>query len=314
MRTRSRRKVHETIGASAAVAALAMAPLIGASTSSARAAAVQTVHEIDFENGSWAPWVQSGDPTLGVVEDTVLQVANRAHDWDGLAAPELTYEAGVTYTFSARARLAPGTAGSAGFRFVGDTWMGGRDVPITADRWTTITLDHTPTATWTGRVFLGTGDLDGPYTYQVDDLAITRAGAPADVLTSVDFQTVDRDGWTQNGGPSLSALTLGRHLEVRGRAHDYDGITSPVLDLEGGVAYTVSARARLAPGTEGTAGFRFVGPSSWLGGTQGTIGADDWFDDIHGLPAWRRHMALRFAEEIRRELTTRTEPNAGETA
>ena len=31
--------------------------------------------------------------------------------------------------------------------------------------------------------------------------------------------------------------------------------------------------------------------------------APDWFDDLHGLPAWRRHMALRLAEEIRRELT-----------
>ncbi|MFD4240483.1 FAD binding domain-containing protein [Streptomyces sp. NPDC058525] len=30
---------------------------------------------------------------------------------------------------------------------------------------------------------------------------------------------------------------------------------------------------------------------------------DEWFDDIHGLPAWRRHMALRLAEEIRAELT-----------
>ncbi|TDU03030.1 CO/xanthine dehydrogenase FAD-binding subunit [Streptomyces sp. 846.5] len=28
----------------------------------------------------------------------------------------------------------------------------------------------------------------------------------------------------------------------------------------------------------------------------------DWFDDIHGLPEWRRHMTLRLAEEIRREL------------
>ena len=27
-----------------------------------------------------------------------------------------------------------------------------------------------------------------------------------------------------------------------------------------------------------------------------------WFDDIHGLPDWRRHMTLRLAEEIRREL------------
>ncbi|MBY8888334.1 FAD binding domain-containing protein [Streptomyces sp. PTM05] len=29
-----------------------------------------------------------------------------------------------------------------------------------------------------------------------------------------------------------------------------------------------------------------------------------WFDDIYGLPEWRRHLTLRFAEEIRAELTT----------
>ncbi|MDH6576102.1 FAD binding domain-containing protein [Kitasatospora sp. MAP5-34] len=28
----------------------------------------------------------------------------------------------------------------------------------------------------------------------------------------------------------------------------------------------------------------------------------EYYDDIHGLPAWRRHMTFRFAEEIRREL------------
>lgn len=32
------------------------------------------------------------------------------------------------------------------------------------------------------------------------------------------------------------------------------------------------------------------------------IAPDDWFDDLHGLPEWRRHMAFRFAEDIRREL------------
>jgi CO/xanthine dehydrogenase FAD-binding subunit len=32
------------------------------------------------------------------------------------------------------------------------------------------------------------------------------------------------------------------------------------------------------------------------------IRPDEYFDDIHGLPAWRRHMTFRFAEEIRREL------------
>ncbi|RAJ57694.1 CO/xanthine dehydrogenase FAD-binding subunit [Streptomyces sp. PsTaAH-130] len=33
-----------------------------------------------------------------------------------------------------------------------------------------------------------------------------------------------------------------------------------------------------------------------------SVAGDEWFDDIHGLPAWRRHMTYRYAEEIRREL------------
>ncbi len=32
------------------------------------------------------------------------------------------------------------------------------------------------------------------------------------------------------------------------------------------------------------------------------IPGDGWYDDVHGAPAWRRHMSLHFAEEIRREL------------
>ncbi|MET9606543.1 FAD binding domain-containing protein [Streptomyces sp. NPDC006512] len=34
----------------------------------------------------------------------------------------------------------------------------------------------------------------------------------------------------------------------------------------------------------------------------------EWYDDIHGLPEWRRHMALLLAEEIRRELTAGSTP------
>jgi CO/xanthine dehydrogenase FAD-binding subunit len=54
----------------------------------------------------------------------------------------------------------------------------------------------------------------------------------------------------------------------------------------GGVELTVTASTprpvRVAPGASAD-----VGP---------------WFDDVHGDPAWRRHMTLRFAEEIRAEL------------
>ncbi|MGW4568143.1 FAD binding domain-containing protein [Streptomyces sp. NPDC004561] len=42
------------------------------------------------------------------------------------------------------------------------------------------------------------------------------------------------------------------------------------------------------------------------GALRAAIGAavadSEWFDDIHGLPEWRRHMTFRFAEEIRGEL------------
>ncbi|MFI6090750.1 FAD binding domain-containing protein [Streptomyces sp. NPDC051218] len=34
-----------------------------------------------------------------------------------------------------------------------------------------------------------------------------------------------------------------------------------------------------------------------------TVTDADWFDDIHGLPAWRRHMTFHLAEQIRNELT-----------
>ncbi|MFJ2738792.1 FAD binding domain-containing protein [Streptomyces sp. NPDC087440] len=33
------------------------------------------------------------------------------------------------------------------------------------------------------------------------------------------------------------------------------------------------------------------------------VGDGDWFDDIHGLPSWRRQMAFHLAEQVRRELT-----------
>lgn len=40
---------------------------------------------------------------------------------------------------------------------------------------------------------------------------------------------------------------------------------------------------------------------------------DDWHDDAHGAPDWRRAMTLRFAEELRNELTTRSVARDGAT-
>ncbi|WP_446038168.1 FAD binding domain-containing protein [Streptomyces sp. SID1121] len=51
---------------------------------------------------------------------------------------------------------------------------------------------------------------------------------------------------------------------------------------------------------------RFPGPPTADGvrtAIDGAVAEDEWFDDIHGLPEWRRHMTLRYAEEIRRALS-----------
>lgn len=46
---------------------------------------------------------------------------------------------------------------------------------------------------------------------------------------------------------------------------------------------------------------RFSAPPT-AADVQEALGDAVWFDDLHGHPAWRRHLAFRFAEEIRREL------------
>jgi CO/xanthine dehydrogenase FAD-binding subunit len=35
---------------------------------------------------------------------------------------------------------------------------------------------------------------------------------------------------------------------------------------------------------------------------ESAVPVDGWYDDVHGSSAWRRHMSLTFAEDIRREL------------
>ncbi|MFI5634419.1 FAD binding domain-containing protein [Streptomyces sp. NPDC051664] len=43
-------------------------------------------------------------------------------------------------------------------------------------------------------------------------------------------------------------------------------------------------------------------PQSLHATIEAAVTDGEWFDDIHGLPEWRRHMTFRFAEEIRQEL------------
>ncbi|UZN04021.1 endo-1,4-beta-xylanase [Cellulomonas sp. S1-8] len=285
MYTKQRRKASETIGVGAAVLALVAAPMVGTSLSSARAAEPVTILSADFEDGTANGWTQSGGAGLSYPTDTVLQVADRVEDWDGLTSPAIAVEAGVTYTFSARAKLADGTVGTTSMRFQTGaptySWIGNTS-GINAAAWTTVTGTWTAPATADELITFSGSDLDGSsaaFTYLVDDLRVTRPGTEAGTTVTVaaaDFQTEGRGGWTQSGNPTLSEVSLGRHLQVADRVNGYDGIKSPAVDLEAGVEYTVSARARLAAGTVGTAGFRFVTDPGydWVGNT--TIDATGW--------------------------------------
>ncbi|MGP3954458.1 FAD binding domain-containing protein [Nonomuraea sp. 3N208] len=48
---------------------------------------------------------------------------------------------------------------------------------------------------------------------------------------------------------------------------------------------------------------RTPGSAELLGALEHEIPPDSYYDDVHGTPEWRRHMTLRFAEEIRQELS-----------
>ena len=182
--TRSTRRTRWGAAALSLTMAGALVPAVVAPAGAAPGDPV-TVSSIDFEDGSYAPWEQSGNPTLSVVAvdgDQALQVANRAADFDGIQTPAGLLEPGETYTLSAQVKLGADAVVPTGVtpaaRFVGKpgfTWQG--NATISTDAWTTITGTYTvPAEGDPYQVYIGTTDLTGPYTYYVDDLLITTEG------------------------------------------------------------------------------------------------------------------------------------------
>lgn len=188
----------ETFGATLAVAALAGSLLSLAPTGapSAAAAEPQPVIAADFEDGTLGGLEQSGGAagTLSVVDlgatpadGRALLVRDRDADYVGVQTPAGAFaglDAGDVVTASMRVRLAEGTPGTAGVRFVmkpAYTWIGA--ATMRADAWTTVTGTYTVPAGADAtalQLYLGTGDEPGVYSYLVDDLAVsaTAAGDP----------------------------------------------------------------------------------------------------------------------------------------
>ncbi|MFE2376887.1 FAD binding domain-containing protein [Streptomyces sp. NPDC059398] len=99
---------------------------------------------------------------------------------------------------------------------------------------------------------------------------------------------------------AVASRTAFRQASLYGLGRSGALVIGALDPLDGSLAITVSA-ATVRP-------FRFwfplpPSPDELRAAILREVRDDDWFDDIHGLPEWRRHMALRLAEEIRSELT-----------
>ncbi|MEV7276066.1 FAD binding domain-containing protein [Streptomyces sp. NPDC093111] len=100
---------------------------------------------------------------------------------------------------------------------------------------------------------------------------------------------------------ALECRTAFRQASLYGLGRSGALVIGTLDPVDGSLAVTVSA-ATVRP-------FRFwfplpPSPARLRAAIEASVRDADWFDDIHGLPAWRRHMGLRLAEEVRRALTT----------
>ncbi|MEU6957572.1 FAD binding domain-containing protein [Streptomyces sp. NPDC045714] len=99
---------------------------------------------------------------------------------------------------------------------------------------------------------------------------------------------------------SLGGRTAFRQASLYGLGRSGALVIGSLDPLDGSLAVTITA-ATVRP-------FRlwFALPPD-RSGLRRAIGSaveeGDWFDDIHGLPEWRRHMAFHLAEQVRHELT-----------
>jgi|GEM_PF-794978 len=271
---RQHRSLRVTTAALSAVAAA----LVSAVVALPATAADTVVATLDFEDGTHAPFIQSGGPTLTVVDDgtgtnQVLDVAGRVNDYDGIQTPAGYLTPGTEYRVTAKVRLAPGTEGSAALRLIGHdgrdgagySWIANDDT-VTDDAWTTLTGLWTMPATAspaTAKIYIGSGALTptaGTYAYQVDDLVLaTTAATPpppaptAQTVWDIDFDAASYEPWLASGDLSPTYVDDGNGGTALSftRTKSYDGIQSPAGVLEPGVEYTFSFRAKVGADSVG---------------------------------------------------------------
>ncbi|ROO86135.1 CO/xanthine dehydrogenase FAD-binding subunit [Actinocorallia herbida] len=97
---------------------------------------------------------------------------------------------------------------------------------------------------------------------------------------------------------ALNSRTAFRQASLYGLGRSAVLVIGALDPVDGAVTITVTASTPKPV----QVGFPALPTASRLRAALEEAVGGGWFDDVHGLPEWRRHMTLRSAEEIRREL------------
>jgi endo-1,4-beta-xylanase len=277
--------------------ALAAVGLVGYVATNAGAADQTTLLSNDFESG-YTPWGPRGAVTLALSDEAhggshSLSVTNRTANWNGPATTANSlFVGGSTYTVTGWVKLPAGTDGSTGIHFsvqrtsadgssTSYDWIGGSN-QTTANGWVQIGGTYTyPTGQGDSTLYVEAEGATTPFL--LDDVTVTGPPStpPLTTISSVNFEDGTTGAWTQSGGGSGTLTVVagpdgGKVLSVNNRDADYVGLQSPTGLFQAGKTYTLSMKARLAAGTAGSAGVRFVMKPQyeWIGNT--TMTADGW--------------------------------------
>ncbi|NEA99086.1 FAD binding domain-containing protein [Streptomyces sp. SID13726] len=144
--------------------------------------------------------------------------------------------------------------------------------------------------------------LDGECLLQAQD-GVRRRVEVADFITGAGRKDLAEGELLRSvtlPAPALSCRTAFRQASLYGLGRSGVLVIGALDPVDGSLAITVTASTvrpvrlwfALPPGADAL--------RTALGSA---VADDEWFDDIHGLPEWRRHMTYRYAEEIRQEVT-----------
>ncbi|WP_269856081.1 FAD binding domain-containing protein [Streptomyces sp. RPT161] len=151
-----------------------------------------------------------------------------------------------------------------------------------------------------------TAALDGECLLQAQDGTLRRTRV-TDFVIGAGVKDLDEGELLRSvtlPARALACRTAFRQASLYGLGRSAALLAGTLDPVDGSLAVTISA-ATVRP-------FRLWFPLPPSAGElraaiNNAVADDQWFDDIHGLPAWRRHMTMRFADELRRELTEATE-------